>query len=264
MDITGALQLAKRRELKTLFVDIERLPGSFTADFWDLNAYKGRRIHPDSVNEWPRTICFAALWYGDKRPAFYSEWEHGADDMHQAAWDLYDQADIVITYNGVSFDNKHITSGWVERDMKRPSPWRDIDLLKVARQSQGWESKTLNSVCRRLGVETKDGKYDVETARAAVAGDARAQRYLKRYNLGDVTILPAVYERLMPWIKGHPHVAPTLGLEHPTCPRCGSDNVQRNGTHTPAVIHYLRYLCGECGGHFRTTSHSRGPSVHAL
>ena len=90
MDITGALQLAKRRELKTLFVDIERLPGSFTADFWDLNAYKGRRIHPDSVNEWPRTICFAALWYGDKRPAFYSEWEHGADDMHQAAWDLYD------------------------------------------------------------------------------------------------------------------------------------------------------------------------------
>src|SRR5690349_18048675 len=27
---------AKSRELKTLLIDIERLPGSFTADFWDL------------------------------------------------------------------------------------------------------------------------------------------------------------------------------------------------------------------------------------
>lgn len=262
--------LAPRRELTTLLVDIERLPGSFTADFWDLNAFKNRRIHADLVTEWPSTVCVAALWYGPKpanlpRKTFTAAWdEGGADAMYETAFALYDAADVVVTYNGVSFDNRHLTSGWTERGMGRPSPWVDVDLLKVARQSQGWESKTLDSVCRRLGIDTKNDKYDIETARAAMAGDVKAQRKLKRYNENDTAILAGVYERLLPYIKSHPHVAPSVGLERPTCPRCGSTDVTRSGTYSPGVFNYLAYKCNACSGPFRTTYESRGPSVRAL
>lgn len=268
--ISDIAQQANGRELSTLLVDIERLPGSFTADFWDLNAFKNRRIHPDLVTAWPTTICFAALWYGkppagQPKRAFHAAWEDaGPDAMYAAAFDLYDAADMVITYNGVSFDNRHLTSGWTERDMGRPSPWRDIDLLKVARQSQGWESKTLDSVCKRLSIPPKSDHYTVDIARAAMAGDVKAQRKLKSYNVNDAAIMAAVYERLLPYVKGHPHVAPSLGLERPTCPRCGSTDVTRKGSYSPGVYNYVAYKCQTCSGPFRTTYESRGPSVRAL
>lgn len=256
---------APRRELKTLLVDIERLPGRFEADFWDLNAFKGRRIHPDMVLEWPSTLCFAAQWYGSRKVAFHATWdEGGADAMHQAAFDLYDEADLVITYNGVSFDNRHLTSGWTERGMGRPAPWRDIDLLKVARQSQGWESKTLDSVCKRLGIPAKSDRYSVEVARAAAGGSKAAQRKLRRYNVNDTRIMAAVYERLLPHVKGHPHVAPSAGHDQPTCPRCGSTDVERAGTYSPGVYVYRAYKCRTCTGPFRTSYESRGPAVRAL
>jgi hypothetical protein len=266
VDLANVAAQAKHRELKTLIVDIERLPGSFTADFWDMNAFKNRRIHPDQVTAWPTTICFAALWYERPgRPTFHAAWEDGgADAMYEAAFKLYDEADLVMTYNGIGFDNKHLVSGWTERGMGRPSPWRDLDLLRVARQSQGWESKTLDSVCKRLNVPTKVDHYSVQVARDAMAGDVQAQRKLKRYNIGDVQILRPVYEALLPYVKNHPHVAPSLGLTKPTCPRCGSTDVTRKGNYSPGVYNYVAYKCDTCSGPFRTTYESRGPSVRAL
>ena len=53
---------------RILVADIERLPGyakvqhrglTVEGSFWDLNSFKhtiGRRIHPDDVVSWPRTI----------------------------------------------------------------------------------------------------------------------------------------------------------------------------------------------------------------
>jgi hypothetical protein len=270
-------QLAKQRELKTLMVDIERLPGrarvkhrglTIEGDFWDLNGWKhtlGYRIHADDVLEWPSTVCFAARWYETGRKTFHAVWDDGgADAMHAAAFTLYDQADIAITYNGVSFDNKHLMSGWTERGMGKPSSWKDVDLLRVVRAQLGWESKTLDAVCKRLGIPAKNDKYSVEVARAAAAGDVKAQRKLRRYNANDVDILPAVYEATMHLVKSHPHVAPSLGLERPTCPRCGSTDVARVGTYTPGVYNYPEYKCAVCRGSFRTTYESRGPSVRAL
>jgi hypothetical protein len=279
-DIATRLQvsdLAKGRELKTLMVDIERLPGratvewggvTITGDFWDLSGWKHvirRRIQPEEVHEWPWTICATAMWYGSKRPNFFAAWDEGGTDaMHAGLFDLYDEADMAITYNGVGFDEKHLRSGWAERDMGRPSPWRPIDLYKVVRQAHGWESKKLSAVCDRLNIPAKNDKYEVEMARAAVAGSASAQRRLRSYNVNDVKILAAAYEKLMPDIKGHPHVAPVRGEDANLCPRCGSEDVERDGTYSPGVYHYRAYKCRTCKGSYRTTFDSRGPSVRAL
>jgi hypothetical protein len=270
-------KLAVKREVRTLIVDIERLPGrarvqhrglTIEGDFWDLSGWKhtiGYRIHADDVLEWPSTICFAAKWYETGEKVFHAAWDPGGPDaMYEAAFDLYDKADIAITYNGVAFDNKHFRSGWTERGMGEPSTWKDIDLLRVVRSSLGWESKTLNSVCKRLGIPAKNDKYSVEMARGAVAGIIAKQRQIKRYNVNDTDITGIAYERLIHLVKSHPHVAPTLGLERPTCPRCGSPEVERKGTYKPGVLVYPEYVCTVCRGRFRTTYETRGPSVRAL
>lgn len=265
MNIDAVSKLAATRELKTLIVDIERLPGEFSGEFWSLNDFKNRRIHADLVTKWPETISVAAMWYGQRDFHFYAAWHKGgAKKMLQEAYKLYDQADIVITYNGVNFDNKHLQSGWLQHGLGKPSPWRDIDLLKVAKQSFGFESKTLDSVCKRLGIAAKNDKYSIEVARAAMDGNVAAQNRLQRYNKNDVLITGQVYERLLPYIKAHPHVAPNQDPDNPTCPRCSSDKIKRNGYHTTGINRYQRYMCKICGGSFRTIYESRAPYIYAL
>ncbi len=86
---------------RILTIDIERLPG--TAYVWEP---KTRYVAPRNFLEWPRLLCFAARWYGDKRVVFEAEWRKGGrEQMVKRAWELYDEADIVVTYNGRRFDN---------------------------------------------------------------------------------------------------------------------------------------------------------------
>ncbi len=53
----------KRTHAKILTVDIERMKGAAEVEFWDLGDFKNRRIHADTVTQWPRTICAAWRWY---------------------------------------------------------------------------------------------------------------------------------------------------------------------------------------------------------
>lgn len=264
MGIADITKQAKRRELKTLILDIERLPGRFAAEFWDLNAFKGRRIHPDMVTEWPRTICAAWAWLGDRRVEFASEWDDGPQQMAHRCWDAFNQADIVVGHNMQGFDRKHLNTLFRDNGLTPPAPYKVIDTLTVARGQFGDESKTMDALCKRIGIPAKTDKYDPQVAREAVDGNVKAQRKLKAYNVGDIHATAALYMALLPWSKGHPHVAPATGQEANCCPRCASINVKRNGTYSPSVWVYKAYVCNDCGGHYRTTYESKGPSVRAL
>lgn len=259
MSIAGDIEkLAKDRELKTLVIDIERRQG--LARFFDLRT---DYISPDYVERWPSTLCFAASWLGAKTIEFHAAWDdHKA--MTLRAWELLDEADLVVSYNGIRFDEKHLASDIIEAGMTPPSPFKSIDLLRTVRQRFGFESKRLTTVLDRLGMPSKNDKYDPLLAEAAINGDPKAQARLKRYNRGDVAITSALYWRLLPWIKNHPNVAPIRGIDRATCPRCASQEVERKGTWSPGVYRYLAFACSACGGYFRTTYEAAGASVRAL
>ena len=249
------LQTTDRR-VATL--DIERLPGSFTADFWDLNAFKGRRIHPEMVTDWPRTICLAWRWYGTKRVDFAAEWlDGGAEAMLRAAWDVYDQADIIVGHNVARFDTKHLATGWRTLGLPAPSPFKTVDTLREARKRFGDESMTLAALCDRLGIATKTDKYAVDVARAACDGDKAAQRKLKAYNVGDIVASEALYDALRPWMTTHPHAKDGNATDRATCPNCWGDNLKRNGTKLAQQITYVLYRCLDCGANVQGTRHSR-------
>lgn len=265
MTLTARIeQMSKAAELKILVYDIERMKGSAAVEFWSLSDFKHRRIHADDVTAWPRTICVAWRFLGEKTTHFASEWDDGQAKMHKRIWDAFNAADITVGHNSKAFDEKHLNTGWRDLGMSPPSPSKPIDTLSVARSRFGDESKTLDALCHRLGLTGKTDRYDIEVARAACDGNKTAQRKIRAYNVGDIDATEALYVTLLPWIKSHPHVAPNAGADRQTCPRCGSANVQGNGVWTVAVLTYRKYLCRDCGGHYKTTFESRGPSVRAL
>jgi hypothetical protein len=238
---------------KVVTLDIERVPGRFAADFWDLNAFKNRRISPAEVTEWPRTICLAWRWLGQRPVHFAAEWDKGGHEgMLRKAHEVYDQADIVVGHNLISFDTKHLRTGWRDLGLTPPSPFKQVDTLTQARKAFGDESMQLVALTQRLGIETKTDAYQVAVARAAVAGDRKAQRRLAAYNKGDIIATEALYLKLLPWMTGHPHRGLYNLDDQDCCGRCGkTDTLEKRGYATTQVGKYQQYKCmvehGGCG-----------------
>ena len=242
---------------KILTIDIERVPGrakvkhrglTIEGDFWDLSGWKhtiGRRIHPDDVTEWPRTICAAWRWYGNKRVEFTAEWDADNEAMLQRTWELYHQADIVVGHNLAGFDTKKLSGEWNLLGLGKPSPWKTVDTLKVARSQFGYESNTLDALCKRLGIVAKTDRYNVEMARAACAGDTAAQRRICRYNKGDIVATEGFYDYVRGWIPNHPHIGLWSGEER-SCSNCGSTDLQAEGWTRTAVTSYAQLHCKNC------------------
>ena len=240
-------------------LDIERLPGvarvkhrglTIEGDFWDLSGWKhtiGYRIAPTDVLEWPRTVCVAWRFYGDKRAGFASEWADGQAGMLQAVWDVYDQADVVYGHNVDRFDTRHLNTGWRDLGLPAPAPFKIVDTLTEARRTFGDESMQLAALTTRLGIATKTDKYSVDVARAACAGNAAAQRKLRAYNVGDVVASEAFVDRLRGWIPTHPHNLQGINTGVPTCNQCWGDNLTANGERLAAVMAYPLYRCDDCG-----------------
>lgn len=249
-ELTEALGAPRVGPGKILTIDIERLPG--TAEVFDARV---DYIRPGQWVEPPRTICWAARWYGETSPIFEAEWIDAAT-MVEHSWELYDEAEAVVTFNGVRFDNKHLKSMWFEYGLPMPSPWKDIDLYPTVKQF-GYVSSSLDYVTKKLGRPGKVDKYEVEVARAAVNGDPAAQARIMRYNIGDVEVTEWLYDRLRGWMPRHPFVGPAAGLER-VCNQCGSHDLAHiKDGYRAAVIDYERYRCNDCGANLRGGWHSR-------
>lgn len=247
----AAKRTERMKAAKILVIDIERLPG--LARVWD---QRTKFVHINNFTRLPSLLCFAAKWHGQRAVEFHAAWDD-PQAMVQRAWELYDQADIVVTYNGVRFDNRHLKSEWLLAGMPPPSPWKDVDLFAVNRSTFGFESKSLQHLCYRLGLDLKSGHYDAVMAEQCVAGDTKAQRTMRTYNVGDVKITEQAYDRLRGWMPGHPHMGDLSEQQKPTCNQCGSEDLHRTGKTRAVQIDYALYRCLNCGANVRGAWHSR-------
>jgi hypothetical protein len=251
--------LIKPHDARILVVDIERLPG--LARLWE---QKTRFVPIRNFTRLPSLLCFAAKWHGQRKVEFHAAWDD-AEAMVLRSWELYDQADVVIGYNSVRFDNKHLRGDWLLAGLPPPAPWKDVDLYKVNSATFNFESKSLDHLCRILGLDTKAGHYSMDMAEACMDGDARAQRTMRRYNIGDVKITEQAYDRLLAWIKTHPHLTNLGENDEPTCNRCASTDLQRLPTTYLAVqIRYVLWRCNNCHGLVRGGIHSRAAKTQGV
>jgi DNA-directed RNA polymerase subunit RPC12/RpoP len=252
-----ATRLAPRaQDARVLTIDIERLPG-LARVFDQRTNFVSHRNFIQS----PETICYAARWYGDKTPIFEAAWDD-RETMVRRSWELYDEAAAVVTFNGKRFDDKHLRALWLEAGLPAPRPWKAIDLFPAVKQF-GYLSSSLDYVTKRLGRPGKVDAYDMNVAFAAMDGDVKAQKRLRRYNIGDVELTEWLYDRLRGWIPNHPHLgAPT---DAKVCNQCGSERLKAQPSRYRAVvIDYALYRCERCGANIRAGWHARAATTRGV
>jgi len=224
--------------MKILFLDIETSPNlAHVWGLWQQNVAINQLVNSTEV------ICFGARWYGQRKVHFSSVHHDGKAEMLKAIHELLDEADAVVGWNSAAFDMKHLRREFIENDMLPPSPSKDIDLMKVARQQFKFPSNKLDYVSQKLGVGQKIKHSGFELWINCMAGDDKAWREMKKYQIQDVNLLVDLYEKFKPWIKTHPvHLSEGL-----SCTNCGSGNLHARGLARTASGAYQRYQCQNCG-----------------
>lgn len=241
---------------RILVLDIETSPN--LAYVWGL--FK-ENVSLAQLRQVGQVISFAAKWHGEKGMQFFSDHHNGHEQMVKAAWSLLDQADIVVTWNGASFDIPHLNREFTLLGLTPPSPYKQVDLYLQARKQFRFTSNKLDHVAQQLGVGKKVSHAGFSLWVACMAGDDKAWAKMRRYNMQDVVITDKVYAHLLPWIVSHPHVA--LYGPDPSkdaCGRCGG-KVQRRGTQTTLLGIFQRFQCTKCGGWSRKGKRLAGVDV---
>lgn len=243
--------------MRILILDIETSPS--VADVW---ALFNVNISLSQLRESTRMICFSAKWYGKPRVHFYSEFHNGREEMLGALHGLMNEADILMHFNGDSFDIPHINREFLLAEMLPPSPSRSIDLYKIVRKQFKFPSNKLAYVSKALGLEGKVQNGGHELWVKCLAGDSKAWNKMRKYNKRDVTLLEDLYDKLLPWIPNHPHVGILDGVPA-GCTNCGSANVIRQGHAYTQLGKYQRYQCNDCGKWLRSTRRVSGGELCA-
>lgn len=241
-------------EAKILTLDIETSP--HLADVWGL--FK-QNVGINQLKDSTRVIAFAAKWYGKKPVEFRSEHHDGHEAMVRRAHEMLSDADIVVHYNGTSFDLPHLRREFLKLNMAPPPPVLEIDLLRVAKGRFRFASNKLDYVAQYLGIGGKVKHEGHDLWIKCMAGDPKAWGRMARYNKQDVVLTEQLYDRLKPWIKTHPPLNLFAEDEIDGCPKCGSDDVIRQGFAYTSVSRYQRYQCKGCGSWLRSgTGGTRG------
>lgn len=238
--------------MKTLIIDIETSPN--VADVWGLWQ---QNVGLSQLHESTRMLCFAAKWHGEpaRKTQFFSEWADGTEDMVGAAWDLLDDADAVVHFNGDRFDVPHLNREFIAQDRGPASPFKSVDVLKIVKRNFKFPSNKLQYVSTALGLEGKLQHSGHSLWTQVIAGEAKAQKQMERYNVQDVVLLEKVYDKLIPWAHNLPN-ANLFGGDG--CNRCGSSNAQKRGFSYSNQGTFQRYQCNDCGGWFKNTTRLDG------
>lgn len=206
-------------------------------------------------------MCWSAKWHGEKQVHFDSLHESKPPKMLKGIHKLLDEADAVAHYNGTKFDIPTLNKEFLIHGITPPSPYKQIDLLRVAKRQFRFPSNKLEYVAKALKCTPKlvRRKYPghelwIQCMREKPNREAWAE--MKKYNVQDTRTLEEVYDKLVGWIPNPPNRG--LYAAAAICPNCGSDKLQRRGTQRTVASVFNRYQCQGCGAWSRAGKSSGG------
>ena len=234
--------------MKVLTLDIETAP--MEAYVWHMY---GDFVSLDKLNAPTRMLSWAAKWENVDEVVYASERTHTRRDMVLDIWDLVDEADAIVHFNGTSFDMKHLNREFVEQELDPPSNYKNIDLLTAVKRRFKFPSNKLDYVAGVLLGEHKIDTGGFDLWRRVLDGEKAAWMEMEAYNCRDVELTERLYHRIQGWIVGHPNRALWVeDQENPHCPNCGSSSIVKRGIERPARVNaYQRYKCNSCGANSR-------------
>ena len=230
--------------MKVLLLDIETSPNVVHAwGLWNQNIGINQIIEPS------RVLCWAAKWHGQEQIMFDSVYQSPPEVMLKGIYDLIGEADVIVHYNGKSFDIPVLNRDFILSGFTPPQPHEDVDLLSVVRKRFKFPSNKLAYVVKALGLGEKTSHEGHELWVKCMKNEPAAWGRMEEYNKNDIVLLERLYNTVKGWVKNHPnHGLYIQSLGH-VCPNCGSGNVHPRGFRRTRTKIYQRYICHEpnCG-----------------
>ena len=245
--------------MKRLILDIETAPNKVYT--WGLY---NQNIGINQIDEPGYILCWAAKWHGQKKIYFSSLYDHNKEYMLGTIYDLLNEADALIHYNGQRFDIPTLNQEFIMEGWTMPSPSIHIDLLKTARKQFRLPSNKLSYVAHYLKLGEKPSSSNMELWKSCMNGEAKAWKEMKKYNINDVVLTEKVYDKLLPWISNHPNHALFSKVGGVVCPTCGSQHLQKRGVTRTKTMSYQRYHCQDCGAWSRDRLANREGNKNTL
>lgn len=234
--------------MKILHLDIETMPNLV----WGWGLFD-QNFSLDQVKEPGWVACFSAKWHQQGKVMFHSEYhEGGREAMLRRAFDLLDECDALVTFNGDSFDIKHLNWEFHQAGLGIPAPYVSIDLRKTVRGRFRPMSGKLQHIVQQLDIGTKVDHDGFPLWRGWMEQDPKHVRLMEKYAKRDTALLEPLYEELLPWIHNAPNAALFDDLEGLRCPKhgCRSDDLEKRGFTYTQTSKRQRYQCRACGGWF--------------
>ena len=216
---------------------------------WDLGK---QYVTLDKLHTDRYVIAWGAKWLGQSK-VLYKDQRNKADykddkELVTAIWHLLDKADVVVTYNGESFDSKRLNARFRAYHLPPPSPYKHIDLLKENRKTSDFTSHKLEYTANTLNKDFKKLSHSEFPGLSlwihCMAGNKKAWNSMKEYNIHDVLSLEEEYKNSIPWITKD---APPIYIGIGQCGRCGGKQFRSKGWAYTALYRTQRLICKGCG-----------------
>ena len=247
---------------KVLIFDIETAP--IIAHVWSL--WENNVSLNQIVSDW-HVLSWSAKWlesedgkqvYGPHRKIMYAD-QRGVKnieddkDLLKGIWDLLNEADVVITQNGKSFDTKKLNARFLLNGFQPPGSVKHIDTKIIASKVFAFTSNKLEYMTDKLCTKYKKLKHTKfpghEMWTQCLAQNPEAWKEMETYNKHDVLALEELYHKLIPWDNSLNFNLYHDDVNH-IC-KCGSDKFIKNGFYYTSSGKFQKHKCKMCGAEHR-------------
>lgn len=226
------------KSVQCLVFDVETSP--ITAYVWGL---KDQNISLNQiVKDW-ELLAWGAKWLGENTVFYRDRSQVSEKQLLSEIWELLNEADIVITQNGKSFDSRRLNARFIHYGLRPPSPYRHIDTYLLAKGAADFTSNKLEYLTDKLCKKYKKLSHSkfpgMSLWNECLKNNKKAWAEMKRYNVHDVLSTEELYNAIKAW---GPQNMPRLYHNPLKCGVCGH-KAQRRGQELKGKTLVQRIQC---------------------
>lgn len=214
---------------KILLFDIET--SLIKGYFWGL--WKQNISINQIIEDW-YVLCWSAKWLG--QGGVFNDSIHLHEDalfknnerwVVESLWQLLDEADVVVAYNGKSFDKKKMNTKFFQYGLPEPSPYKVVDPMLIIKGNFAMTSNKMDFIAKYIE-DNEEAKHstNIQLWIDCMENSGSAMDKMLDYCDQDIVVLEAVYLAVRHWDKNSPQLAMYYDDDKPRCNSCGSDDLE--------------------------------------
>lgn len=213
-------------------------------------------VNADNFIDTNTMICWSAKVLGDSKimkDCVTSEEavEKNHSRIVKSLWNVLNDADIVISHNGINFDIPMVSTFFLKEKLGLPKRFRNIDTCAISRRVFKFESNRLDFIVRDLGLNSGKSDTDFQLWIDSYNGISSALKKMQLYNVNDILILEDLFNVFRSYIPNFPNMGVWGDIDVSVCPYCGGTNFDENGYVYSPNGKFNSYRC-ECKAIFRS------------